>query len=284
MNKIAFTAIIALAVLLSACAGEIPQPEQSSTTYFAVTDAAVDMETVSAVEVTFSELSVHQQGGAWMNVEIEQTTFDLMELEAESALALLAQAELESGTYDMVRLQVDQVTVTDDNGSNEAFVPSGRLQMNTQLVVEEGETSTATFDFRLNESLHITEEGQYILTPVVAVETRSGADASVDARNRVNIRAGTVRANQTLGMGVDGEMREGVQVTPGANVTFSDGNIRVVTPAGVTVGVDIGAGVGADVVMDRERRGSSARGNASAGVSADDDGVEVEGGIAGDLY
>lgn len=252
MDKPLLIALIAtLALALSACGSEIPTPDGSTsgtgTAYFSVTDAAADLDALGSVVITFDELSVQSAGETWTTIELEEQTFDLLELEAESALALLAEAELEEGTYNQIRLDVSSVVVTDEEGEHEAFLPSGELRLAGQLVVVEGETSSATFDFIVNESLHMTGDGQYIMTPVIQLETREGTQVRVEANNRVRVEGGQVSENARLGMDVDGQMREGRPVDVGADVSIVDGKVQVRTPQGVRVGVDVESGIGADV-------------------------------------
>lgn len=262
--------IATLALALSACGTAdvptLPTEEGTGTAFFSVTDEAPDMGAIESVVITFSELSVQSPSQGWMTIELEEQTFDLLELEAQNALALLAEVDLEPGVYNQMRLDVSSVIITDDEGDHEAFLPSGVLRLAGQLVVVEGETSSATFDFLVNESLHVTGDGQYIMTPVIQLETRERAQVRLEANNRVRVEGGQVSENAKLGMDIDGEMRQGRPVDAGANVSIVDGRVQVQTPQGVRVGVDVESGVGSV----EARRG----GNAQNGMDDSEDADE----------
>ncbi len=212
-------------LLLAACA---PQQETTPTynppstappaestegrVVFAIADAAADMGTVTAVKVTVDSVSVRSTTEGWVTVSTEPSTYDLLQLRAEGAQALLADVNLAPGTYGEMRLDISSVVVTDDKGDHEAKLPSGELKLKGDLVVEANSTSTAVFDFIVNESLHLTGEGTYILAPVVDVETRSKAEVSINAGKRLEVKGGNVKTKVKVGMDLTGKVDVGLRI------------------------------------------------------------------------
>lgn len=212
---------------------------------FGVTDAAADMESVSDLRVTIDRVRVHSESRGWVTVSSESQTYDLLELRASGELAALADINLSNGTYQQLRLDISDVVVVDGEGEHDAKLPSGTMRINAQLLVNSGETSTATFDFQADESLHVTGNGTYILAPVVQVQTRSSAQVSVDANSRVQVSGGSVGADVTVGMNEQGQVGANMRIPADAELSVGAGG-----------GVSIGSG-----------NGGSANGSASAGAN-----------------
>ncbi len=186
---------------------------------FAVTDAAADMGSVSSVMVTVDSVEVHSETEGWITVSSTSKTYDLLELKAEGRQELLADATLDEGTYNQLRLDVSSVVVVDEDGSHDAKLPSNELKMNGNFVVESGQTSTATFDFIVDESLHIagnakndTKGRSYILAPVIQFETRSNAEVDVSSSSDVKVSGGKVDTNVKLGMDIKGNVGAGLKI------------------------------------------------------------------------
>jgi hypothetical protein len=216
------------AVLLAGCAGPSP-PQGKGRVVFTMADAAADMGAVSSVKVTVDKVSVHSESKGWVDVSTVPKTYDLMELKASQENEVLADTQLDPGTYQQMRLHISKVVVTDSSGDHEAKLPSGELKIAGGLEVESNSTSTATFDFIADESLHVTGNGQYVMAPVIQVETRSDADVEVESDGHVQISGGRVKTNTKVGMDIKGNVGAGLGIPANANLTI-DGGIVVVGP------------------------------------------------------
>ncbi len=226
---------------------------------FTATDAAADMGAVSEITMTIDSVQVHSQTEGWVTVTNEDRVVNLLELKAESAHALIADAELDAGTYDQIRLDVKEVIVTDNRGEHEAKLPSNTLSFKGDLEVEANQTSSASFDFLADQSLHMTGKGEYIMAPVVKYESRDNVQVDTSNEDRVVVQGGSVENSVTVGMNAEGQV--GVNIRIPANANVSIGNGRVV--------VDIGSAVGI---------GGNAQGNANgqaAGRASADTAVDV---------
>jgi hypothetical protein len=205
---------------------------------FGITDAAADMGTVSSVQITIESIELRGENDAWVTVSEEEQTFDLLQLKAEGATQVLADVNVSNGTYSEIRLDISKVVIVDENGEQEAKLPSNELKLKGDVTVEGETTSVATFDFLADQSLHVTGNGKYVLAPVVKVTTTEKADVEVDARNNLQVKGGTVRTDVTLGMGADGNVAVGVQIPANAAIEIDGGVIKAGTKLGIGAGSD----------------------------------------------
>ena len=253
-----FLVIVSLFIMgCSPQAPQIPKEEMKSgegRAVFAITDAAADMNKVTSVKVTIDEVQVHSATEGWMSVSSDTKTVDLLELKAQQSLELLADVMLKEGVYQQVRLDISKVVVTDDKGEHEAKLPSGELKIVGELVVNENMTSTATFDFIADESLHQTGNGQYILAPVVKIETKERANVEITSDNKVKVSGGVIRTDAKVGMDVQGNIGVGLGISKKANLSISDGKIK------------IGLGLGIGKNNEDEQDNSSIKAGVKVGV------------------
>ncbi len=175
---------------------------------FSVTDAAADMGAISEVNMKISKVEAHSALEGWVTVSTTPRTYKLLALNASSEFELLADVNMKVGTYDQVRLFVDAVTVETTAGvTKTAKLPSGVLKINTELTVKAGETSSVSFDFIANKSVHMTGNGTYIFAPVVKTETKSDAKVTVATNGIVSTTGGRIDDVNTVGMDIDGDVK-----------------------------------------------------------------------------
>ncbi len=245
-----------LLILAAACTMDYNIPGQTSggqaKVYFTITDAAADMGAVSEVKVTVDNINVQSESRGWVNVASDTRTYNLLELEAENAHELIADADLETGNYSQIRFDVTNVIVIDNEGEHEAKLPSEMLRINAYMEVKENSTTSVSLDFKADQSLHVTGNGQYIMAPVIQVETRENANINVQSNNRVQITGGNVKTNIEVGMNEKGEVGVGLNIPENANISIDAGigaglgntaNIRIIGNQEVNQGND-GSGLG----------------------------------------
>jgi len=241
---LALVTIATLLVLVLAACGGGPSPATSAPTaqgssgktVMAISDAAGDMGVVTNISMTIDGIRVHSSGGAWATVSTTAHTYDLLELRAKGVTQLLAEVNLPTGTYNQVELSVSKVIVVDNKGQHEAKLPSDKLQIKGDLEVNASTTATANFDFLADRSLHVTGEGQYILAPVVKLETRTAATAEVQANNEVRIQGGQVRTSHEVGMDIEGSMEIGLSIPADAVLSIAASG-KVVQPKGQAMAI-----------------------------------------------
>ncbi|MEK6900032.1 MAG: DUF4382 domain-containing protein, partial [Nanoarchaeota archaeon] len=186
-----------------------------------------NMSAVTSIMVTIDSVSVHSAEEGWVTVSSAPKTVDLLKLKAEGSNELLADVNLKVGTYQQLRLNISKVLVTDDKGEHEAKLPSGELKIIGVLKVTENSTSTASFDFIADESLHVTGNGEYILAPVVQLETKEKAQVELKEDKKVEIKGGILKTKTKVGMDAKGNVGVGKSISAKAKVSIKDDEVKV---------------------------------------------------------
>ena len=138
----------------------------------------------------------------------------------------MADVQLAAGSYDQVRLSIERVVVTDEDGGHDVKLPSNELKIVGTTEVEAGKTSAVTFDFIADESLHKTGQGEYIMAPVVKFESRSDAEVVVGNRNEAKVTGGNVESSNKFGMDINGNVDVGVKIGLNTALSIIGGKIK----------------------------------------------------------
>lgn len=202
------------------------QSEDTGRVVFTITDAAANMGSVNSVKVTIDKMQAHSEAEGWSKVSSRAKTYDLLELKSEGKQELLADVQLKEGIYNQVWLDISEVIITDAQGVHEAKLPSKQIIINGKVVVKSNSTSSVTFDFIADESLHVTGKGEYIMAPVVAVEAKQHTRADVKSNNRVVIEGGATTSSSIVGMDLTGKVGIGVRVP--ANIILNIGSDNMI--------------------------------------------------------
>ncbi len=206
----------------------------------AVTDAPATLQNVQSVTVTINQVELQGANQGWITVSETPKQVDLMQLKQASAMTLLADVNLPPDTYNKIRLNISQALVqVAGQAAKEAKLPSNKMELVGKLVVSADQTSTLVVDFELDKSLHVTGNGQYILTPVIKLTTQSATNVSVDANNQVKINSGTAEDSQTSGMDVDGTVKSNFAFD--GEVELIDNTIHASSAAQSETGIKIAA-------------------------------------------
>ncbi len=232
--KFKFFGVFFLLVFLAGCVQQPPYTQQQAIqtsgqgrAVFSLTDAAADMGAVSKVEITVDSVQAHSAIEGWVTVSSNPRTYDLLALKASGNTALLADVNLKSSTYEQVRLEISKVLVTDAKGQHEAKLPSGELKIVGVFDVKTNSTSSIKFDFLADESLHLTGNGQYILAPVVHLETKEDAEVDVDAESKVEVKSGKIKTSVKVGMDEDGNVGVGLAIGKDKEISIENGKVKV---------------------------------------------------------
>ncbi|MBI5227864.1 DUF4382 domain-containing protein [Candidatus Micrarchaeota archaeon] len=206
-----------------------------------IKDKSANLNTITSVNITVDSVMAHNEAKGWVSLSSTPKTYDLMQLVGKEAL--LADAQLDNGTYEQMRLQISKVIVTDTEGTHEAKLPSGDLKINGVVVVNSNSTSTATFDFIPSESLHVTGNGQYIMAPVIDFESRENATVNVSQNNEINeTDQGKLRTKIKVGMDENGTLGIGIGIPANAQISIdNNGSIKInKIQANASINVNIG--------------------------------------------
>jgi len=198
---------------------------------FTLADAAADMGAISSVKVTVDSVMAHNAAQGWVTVSSVPKTYDLLQLNATGKQVLLADVQLQPGTYEQVRLVISKVMVTDDTGEHEAKLPSGDLKIVGGFDVAANTTSAVMFDFIADESLHVTGNGEYIMAPVIRLQTVENASVDASDENDVEVAGGRVKTDVKVGMDINGNVAAGSGIPVNAAVSIVNGVLVVTPPA-----------------------------------------------------
>ena len=216
---------------------------------FTVADAAADMGAVTSVKVTVDSLEVQNTSGGWITVSSSPQTYDLMQLRASGMQSLLADTNLENGTYGQVRMIISKVMVTDSSGVHEAKLPSGVLKIVGGFTVSPNSTVAVNFDFLADQSLHVTGNGQYILAPVVHMQEHADSQVDASSKENVKVNGGRIRTDTVVGMDENGNVGAGMKISPNLNLSIRDDGTIMNAPwsnAGGNGNPNAGGNKGAD--------------------------------------
>jgi hypothetical protein len=182
--------------------------------------------TVTSVKVTIDNIEVFSPDTGWVTLSGDEDTYDLLQLQNGNNV-LLGDKVLEAGTYTQFRLKISSIIVTDANGEHNAKIPSEKMQVKTILTVEPNATAVLDIDFDAAESLHVTGNGEYIVTPVLHVTTYETANVMLRGRV-VTVSGGTVVSDITVSQDTRGEVGTGILVPRTVNIIVTRGEIETV--------------------------------------------------------
>ena len=231
-KSISIVLILAL-FLISSCISQVKETPplietNEGRTVFAITDKAANLNNITSVKITIDSIEVHSSEQGWVNVLNEQKTYDLLQLRNENSQVLLADVVLQEGNYQQIRLNISKVMVTDAEGEKEAKLPSGNLKLVGLIEVKPNTTSTVLFDFILDESLHVTGNGKYILAPVIQLETKTDAKVEIK-QGKVEIKGGSVKEKKKLGMDAQGNVDINLKIPGDVEISIDNkGIVKVV--------------------------------------------------------
>ena len=163
--------------------------------------------------------SANVEESAWVAVLNESKTYDLMQLTGIEEL--VSSADLGTGSYNIIRLQISEVKVTLNGIEQTAKLPSGKIDINIAFATTANKSSIVKLDFNLNDSLHITGDGQIIMAPVIKVEVSGDVELNITDGKINRIRAEKEAENE-VGMDENGSVGEGKRIRPELNLTIGD--------------------------------------------------------------
>ncbi len=199
----------------------------TGTVIASISDKTADLSALSEIDLTITSMSLHNEAMGWVTVSSTPHTYNLLDLNAKNESKVFADFQIATGTYDMARLKIDSIIIKTKTGTLAAAkVPSGELQINTVLNVNNG-TSTINFEFLADHSLHLTGEGKYIFTPVVKTTTRSNTDAEIKSDETVKISNGKVDDEGEDGMDIDGEVKANFEVDANEKLDIENDEIKI---------------------------------------------------------
>lgn len=135
-------------------------------------DAPINLAEVDHIYITFTTIKAHRaEQDPWITIFEGEKTVDLKALMEKEAL--IADVELEEGTYTQLRLEISTGNIEISGESHELQIPSGEVKIPCVFTVEQTGTVSIVLDFSAQDSIRVIEAGKsqrYILRPVIRVE------------------------------------------------------------------------------------------------------------------
>ena len=130
---------------------------------------------VSNIVVTTSNIQIHKsdsQDDNWITVVSQEKTFDLVAI--QDAEVFLGSANVSSGNYTQIRLDVTKVIVTMNGANITAKLPSDKLKVVGPWEVKAGQKTILTLDFQADTFVVITGNDQAQVKPVIKLAVSQG--------------------------------------------------------------------------------------------------------------
>jgi len=183
MKRLMILSVLTALVALMSCANDPTTPDTARVSVL-LTDAPLDLSSVSAVEVTLSEMILYpaddDSGGMEMVVPLstaEGMTLNLLEFQNGKTITI-ATLDVPAGSYEKLRMGLVRADLLrDDDGNPDTpdlvesiFIPSGKVDIPVPFTATAGEELEVVLDFDAALSVQVnTTQGQhpYILRPVI---------------------------------------------------------------------------------------------------------------------
>lgn len=199
------------------------EPAGTGKIVIGIKDKAVGLTDISSIKLTITSIMLHKQSG-WETLNTRDKEFDLLDLNTKGLTGLFANEDIAAGNYDMIQINAAKVEVTQAGENKNAVLPSKTIKIKADFVVEDGKTSAVVIDFIASESLHTTGTGRLIFAPVIKLEAKKNAQASVSGNN-VAITSGDIIANKKVGMDASGNVDVGLSINPSADLSYENSKV-----------------------------------------------------------
>lgn len=203
------------------------QSQVKGTMYITITDAAVNMQNITKVDMTVDKVEAYSPAQGWVTLSSNSQTFNLLELKAKGQTALLAKIDVPADTYSQIRLHVAQILVTESGEVKEAKVPSNEFKIMADVAVRGNANSVARFDILADKSVHKTGKGEFIFTPVIKFDSSSDVAVQVGVDNMVTVSGGNANASANFGMDINGQVKQDFMLDTSATLTVTGGVIEI---------------------------------------------------------
>lgn len=167
--KSAYVAIAAAVIIIGALGGyyyfngmNLTSTQNTGSVAISVADAPVQ-SSVTAVNITFSSVALHSNTTGWQNYSVSKTTVDILGLTTTNA-SLLSTIKLHTGTYNMIRLYITNVTVEVSNVNENFTLNAPFAFINHPFNVSNNKSTSVVIDFHLNQDLNLNAK---VFTPDV---------------------------------------------------------------------------------------------------------------------
>ena len=210
--------------------------QPKGTMYFTITDGeTTPNENITAITMIIDKVQTYNEAYGWVTASQVPQTFNLLQLKTNHQVLLLAKAsvtankyEVPENTYNEFRIHIAKVTVTESGNTTTAILPANNFDIKTTgLFVYTNTNSAAQFNIMGVESLHKTDKGEFVFTPIATFDSRINATVQVGANNITTVVFGETNASVNAGMDINGQVKTDFMVNPKANITVTNGVIQI---------------------------------------------------------
>jgi len=195
--------LLAVGALGCAAADENAPAANMGTVEFRVTDAPrgdnvtavyIEVNPVEGVQIHRAGTDNSDEAGDWISANITgPNPFELLALKGSEGLySILGNANLTSGNYTQIRLDIKSVTVTINGENRTATVPSGKIKFVRPFEVVGGQTTVLLFDFDADKSINVKGNGEVMMKPVIKLTVEKPASGQAISISPTELPAGTV--------------------------------------------------------------------------------------------
>ncbi len=238
-----------------------------------VTETTTEPQTESPETETESDDDVESDAedgeGEWVEYEVDSRTVDLTRLQGANATKL-SSFDVQNGTYEKVFVYVSEVNGTLKDGSDQRVkLPSGKLQLNSEFTVGNGESVDFVFDIT---AVKAGQSGKYILKPVIS---ESGTDVEIEPVDEDKDDEDGEKGENDADDERDDASEQSAEATAALNASFV-GNVTQGENATISVTQNGSAVANATVAVGDDRVGETdADGTATVSVPGDAEELEV---------
>ncbi len=206
------------------------QSGPSVPTTFSISDAP-GSAAITALNITVASAMIHSTStGKWYTIINSSKSFNLVLLRNVSSL--LATTNIPAGSYNQLVLDVSNATAVVNNQSTSVFIPSSKLRITGNFTIGGNSVNSSwiNVDFNLARSLHVTGNGEVIMTPVLTIRSQDNASLGTDANGIITVRTpGGHEHNFNESMDENGNFSMGHMPLPvGADLgILTDGKVTV---------------------------------------------------------
>ncbi len=186
------------------------------------TDATAAITNVSDISMGVNKVELYSAAQGWVTVPGNSMSYDLLTLHAKGQAKIYATAQVAADTYTQTRVTLGSVVVKTTSGAQKtAALPGQTITINGTVNVAASTTASVKFDVLADKSLHAAANGAYVFAPVVNEESRSNAAVSTAADGTVTESGGSLDAQTSVGMDVDGSVKQDFVLSQSAKLNVS---------------------------------------------------------------
>lgn len=198
------------------------------TIVFSVSDQSTNAGNLNNIIFSISSLYVHSKTNGWVSIPASSHIYDLIQLRKTGNISFFSNTSISSGDFDMIKFNIGSMKIYDANGKHDVIIPSALYQSNFDFTIQPNKVASINLGFMGTDSVHMTGDGRYVLTPIINIDAKSDSSISIDLEKNLKI-IGTTTSSEKVGMGPDGTVGTDLIIAPGVQISIGANNLLTVT-------------------------------------------------------